>query len=160
MDHSFFVGVVHGEADIAHHGDFVQKTQVGPGFFQRVAIDKLHGNVGFACDFADFVDVTDVGMVQTRLRARFLHEAMGHLLVAAANELERHQPSEPLVFGFVDRAHAALTEQLVELVAIPGLDGELVSCGRTFVANQGTIDGALGAELIADAGFGIDRRGG
>ena len=64
---------------------------------------------------ADFVDGTEIRMVERGGRARFLEEARlgtGVQTVERKQELERDGPAEAGVFGAIDHAHASRAERL------------------------------------------------
>jgi len=67
---------------------------------------------------ADVVQCDDVGMLEDRSGARFLHEAAAAVVGEHAGRegFERDEPAKPRVFGFPDRAHPALADFLEDLV--------------------------------------------
>jgi hypothetical protein len=76
---------------------------------QRRAVEKLHGDEGLTLMLPDLVNRADVGMVQTRGRARFAAKALqgaGILGKLRRQKLERHEPAQFHIFGFVDNAHS------------------------------------------------------
>src|SRR5262249_20102392 len=94
---------------------------------ERPALDELHGDVRFARHLADLEHLADVRVVDARLCARLLQEALRRVRVGVVEELDRRRTIDPLVARPIDDAHPALAEQLDQLVAIPLLDGRRAS---------------------------------
>jgi len=79
---------------------------------QHFPFEQLHGDEQLTAVLADFVDLTDVGMVDAGGGARFAPEALACGLVAPDGRhcLERHRPLEALVARSVDDAHPAFAQ--------------------------------------------------
>jgi len=60
----------------------------------------------------------DVGMIDRRVRERLLAKAREPIGVDLEQNLHRDAPSEVELYGLVDRAHAAPSDELEELVAL------------------------------------------
>jgi len=89
------------------------------GVLQRGAVEKFHGDEGFAVFFADIVDGADAGMVQRGGGLRFALEASEGLLVArnfGGKKFQRDEAVQARVFRFVNHAHAAAAEAFYDTV--------------------------------------------
>src|ERR1700722_4492124 len=87
--------------------------------FQRLAIEKFHGDEGFAVHFADVVNGANAGMIQCGGRFGFSLESRERLLVSGdivRKEFERHEAVQAGVFGFVNDTHSATAEFLDDAV--------------------------------------------
>jgi hypothetical protein len=58
-------------------------------------------------------------VIDSRLRPRLAYEPERHVRIGALDQLDRDRAIEPAIARLVHDAHAALAEQLAELVAIP-----------------------------------------
>src|SRR5215469_7567789 len=84
----------------------------------------IHGNKTGAVTFADFVNRTDVGMVQRGCRACFPSETFqrsGVLRHGIRQEFEGDEPSKGEILGLVYDPHSAATEFLNDAVVRDGL---------------------------------------
>lgn len=131
VDDAEAVGLLHGFGDLAQDDDFFGQGETRGGLVERLAVDVLHRDVGLTLHLADLVDLAHMWVVDAGLGARLLHEAHDHVGIAAANELERNDAVQALVARFVHGSHAALTEQLQELVALPVCDWKLAAGGSS-----------------------------
>ena len=80
---------------------------------QSGAVEKFHGDEGFAVLFADIVDRANVGMIQRGGCLGFALEAAEGLLVAGnfvGKKFQRDEALQAGVFGFVNDAHASAAE--------------------------------------------------
>ena len=85
----------------------------GDGVFQGLAVEKFHGDEGFAVGFADVVDRAEVGMVQGGGGLRFSLEAGEGLRVfrdVVRQEFQSDETVQSDILGLVDDAHASATE--------------------------------------------------
>ena len=101
----------------------------GDAMLQRHALQKLHGDEGFAVLVVDFVDGADVGMVQGGGGLGFALEAAECLRVfghVVGQELEGDKAAELHVLGLVDHTHPAAAELLDDAVVRDGLADERV----------------------------------
>ena len=87
---------------------------------QGVARHEAHRDVLHAVGLAGRVDRDDVRVVDRRDGAGLADEPRPQRLVAD-QQLQRHDPVEPLVAGPVDRRHAAHADQLLD--DVPGHAG-------------------------------------
>jgi hypothetical protein len=80
---------------------------------QRAAVDELHRDVEPIVDAPDLVDGDDLGMAQPRQRLRLPPQPGLEPRVAQVgpHDLERELAIELAVVRFVDRAHAAATDE-------------------------------------------------
>ncbi len=102
----------------ARRGDSVPLRADYP--LQGVARHEPHRDELHAVGLAGRVDGDDVRVVDRRHGAGLAHEPHPDRLVAG-QQLQRHDPAEPLVAGLVDRRHAADADQALEHV--PGHAG-------------------------------------
>jgi hypothetical protein len=98
---------------IDRHRHIVRQTA------QRHAIDEFHHNEIAVVDGIDIVDRDDVRVVQGRGGSRFLGEAPLALgtLRAGVQDLDRDLPTQTVVVGFVDDAHAAASDFASDQIA-------------------------------------------
>ncbi len=92
--------------------------------FERLAIEKFHGDEGFAVLLADIVDGADVGMIEGGGGLGFALEAGESLRVfgdVVGEELERDETVQADVFSFVNDTHAAAAEFFDDAVVGDGL---------------------------------------
>jgi hypothetical protein len=78
--------------------------------FQRGAVEKFHGDEGFAVFLADVVDGADAGVIQGGGGLRFALETAEGLRIAGnfvGKKFQRDETMKPRVFRFVDDAHAS-----------------------------------------------------
>src|SRR5580704_14445076 len=86
---------------------------------QSRAIQKLHGDEGFAMLVVNFVDGADVWMIQSggspglALKAA---EGLGVFCYLIRQELEGNKSAELYVLGFIDNTHPAATEPFDNVV--------------------------------------------
>ena len=101
---------------------YFQRT-AGDAMLQRHAIEKFHGNEGFAVLVVNFVDRADIGMIQRGGRLGFALKAAKGLRVFSdviGQELEGNKAVKLHILGFVDNPHAAATELLQDAVVRNG----------------------------------------
>jgi hypothetical protein len=87
-----------------------------------MTLDVLHGNKFKAARFSDIKDPNDVFMRNLASQEQFLGEAVNYLRLAGkvrANALERNDSINITIMGFIDSAHAAHTEDILDLKASP-----------------------------------------
>src|SRR5262245_12817235 len=80
---------------------------------ERLAFQQLDGDEVIAFMLLDRIDGADVRMIERRGGARLTLESLERLRIAREflrKKLDGHATSEPAVFGFIDDAHAALTQ--------------------------------------------------
>src|SRR5260370_6249233 len=92
-----------------------------PFFFQQLtqvpAFDKGHGDVLHTIDLAEVVDAQDVSVGNLAGEKQFLLEALGQKVIGDQfwlRGLEFHLARQLLVEGFVDLAHSARAQQLLD----------------------------------------------
>ena len=79
---------------------------------QSLPFEKLHDNEGLTVVLSDFVDGTNVGMIQSGSRPRFALEPFQGRSIGGESigqELQGNVPPQSQVLGPVDDAHAAAT---------------------------------------------------
>ena len=113
------VSLVHRQRDVADHRNLVVERHLGRRLVQRLAVDELQRDVRPALDLADLVHPADAGMVDAGLGARLAQEPHCEVGIGAENELDRDRAAEAAVARPVHRTHAALAEQVEQLVAVP-----------------------------------------
>src|SRR5579862_2198160 len=112
----------------------------GDAMLQRQPIQKFHGDERTPVLFGDFMDGTDVGMIQGRSRLRFALEPAQSLRVfrnLVRQELQGDKAVQLYVLGLVDDTHAATAEFL---------DGAIM---RNRLANKRIGTGHVAAHLRA-----------
>jgi hypothetical protein len=95
--------------------------------FQRLAIEKFHGDEGFLVLLADVVNGTNVGMVQSRGGLGFALESSEGLRIFRDVFMKKFQGDKTVqanVFGFVDDAHATAAQLLRDPIVGYGLTDE------------------------------------
>jgi hypothetical protein len=113
-----------GDLDRDLKEDLRGQRTAGDALLERLALQSFHAQEGLALMVADVVDGADVRMVERRGGARLALEALpGVRLVESISgqELERNEPTEPRVLGFVDLAHASGANLRDDLVVQDGL---------------------------------------
>ena len=91
--------------------------------FQRGAFEVLHRNEGLAFMLSDFVDRTNIGMIQGRRRACLAAETFERRLVVGnivGKKFQGDEAAEFGVFGFENHAHAATAELFENAVVRDG----------------------------------------
>src|ERR1700704_1705516 len=91
---------------------------------QGHAVEKLHHDEGLAFTLADFVDGTDVGMIQGRRGTSFSAEPFERLWVSGnifRKELQGDEATKLRVLGLVDDTHPAAAQLLDDAVVRDGL---------------------------------------
>src|ERR1700731_1812086 len=91
---------------------------------QRYAVEKLHHDEGLAFALADFVDGTDVGMIQSRRGTSFPAEAFERLRVSGnifRQELQGDEATKLGVLGLVNHPHPPAAQLLDDAVVRDGL---------------------------------------
>ena len=94
---------------------------------QRRAIQKLHGNESLAAFFADVIDGTNVGMIQSRGGLRFALKARQHLGISGhlvGQEFQGHKAVQSRVLCLVHHSHAAAAQPFQNAVVRDGLPDE------------------------------------
>ena len=73
MDDPAVVGVLHGRGDFGHqfHDPSLRQSLGVTAFGEASALGELHGKIGDAVFFPDFVDGQDSRMIEPRESARF-----------------------------------------------------------------------------------------
>src|SRR5262245_45558580 len=97
--------------------------------------------------FADLVNGEDVGMVETRRRARFLLEPADALLIlreGGGQKLERDLATQPRVFGQINSAHPTRADQRERLIVTKA--ATLERCGLLSVGHLGDRAGHLSVD--------------
>jgi hypothetical protein len=91
---------------------------------QRLAIEKFHGDEGVAFMFGDFIDGTNVWMIERGSGLGFTLEAAESLGVRRESFGKEFQGDETVklgVLGLIYNTHASTTELLDDLVVRNGL---------------------------------------
>jgi hypothetical protein len=112
MDDACGVGGVEavGNLDAPVEEGFDVERAAGDIVFQRLAVEKFHGDEVAAFEFVNFVDGADVGVIEGGGGLRFALETLEGLRVAGKIFGEKFQSDETAelgVFRFVDDAHSA-----------------------------------------------------
>src|SRR5579863_8286577 len=98
-----------GNLDAPIEQRFDVERAPGDAVFQRLAVEKLHGDEVPAFVFVNFVDRANVGMVQGRSSLRFALESFEGLAVLSQilrQKLQRDKTAELGVLGLVHHAHS------------------------------------------------------
>ena len=101
--------------------------------FQGHSVEKLHHDEGLTVLLPDFMDGTDVGMVEGRSRLRLSLEAGQGLWVGCYfvwQELQRNKSVQRYILRLVHYAHSTATELLDNAVVRDGLADELGGCSH------------------------------
>lgn len=103
--------------DLGHDLDQFRSSELIRKGLQRSAKDQLHGDLGRLAGGVHIEDFADVGMVDPTLDLGFLNEAdeLGGIL--DRQELQGDAAVQEGIEGFMDLAHAPLTEQGAHQVA-------------------------------------------
>ncbi len=91
---------------------------------QRDAVQKFHGDEYIAMLIVNFVDGTNVRMIERRGSSRLAPETLQSLRIlghSVGQEFERHETPELRIFSLVDDAHAPAAELLDNAVMRDGL---------------------------------------
>jgi hypothetical protein len=91
---------------------------------QRFSIEQFHDDEPLAMILADVEQRADVRVIQRRSDARLALKALERVAISGQlrrQQLERHLPPEPRVFGSVDDSHAAVAELFDDAVVRQGL---------------------------------------
>jgi len=120
---------------------------------QRGAVQKLHRDEGLSLVLPNLVNSANIGVVQSRGRACFAAKALKSARILGKlrrEKLERHEPAQFQVFGFVDNAHPPAAQLLDDAVVRDGLadhracsDGALsyeVAIGESMKRRQRPLD--------------------
>src|SRR5258708_37466004 len=104
---------------------------------QRSAIDKLHGDEVHTVTLADFMDGSDVRMIERRRGCRFLFEAPYSILIrreVSRKNLQRDLAVQARVLGQINFAHAARADLRDDFVMRDGLvdEGHFFNCAVQF----------------------------
>jgi hypothetical protein len=121
VDDALLMGVVHGPGERLDQDRRLRSRGrlTAGGLGQAAAVDQLHREVRQAVVFADFVDLNNVGMVQTGHRFRLGLEAGADLcgrVLARQDHLERNEPIQATLPGLVHHGHAAVAQFPQDLV--------------------------------------------
>ena len=119
MDDAFGVGGIEraGHLDTGVEQFVKRQRAVGDLVLQRVPIEKFHGDEMLACEFIDFIDRADVGMIQRGGGARFALEALERPAVArhfGREKFQRDGAAKFRVDGVVDDAHTAAAKLFLD----------------------------------------------
>ena len=138
VDDALAVRVVHRGGDLADEADDLLGREADPPLQDggdRLALHELHGQIGDARLLADVEEGDDVGVGQGAGDPGLVVEALDEGLVLRAlardvepDRLDGQGPLDERVEGLVDRAHRAVADAVLDLVAPDGL-GDLL--GRT-----------------------------
>ena len=133
VDDARLVGLLQPAPDLARDLEGAQEVELAAldEGLDGLALDELHRDEEALGPLVHVVDLGDCGMGDRGRRARLLQEAALAVLVArplGRQHLEGHQPAEAGVAGLVDDAHAALPEQLLDLVVLDGLADHRLGC--------------------------------
>src|ERR1700724_1624752 len=110
-------------------------------------IEKLHHDEGLAFTLADFVDGTDVGMIQGRRGTSLPAETFERMRVSGnifRQELQGDEATKLRVPGLVNHAHAATAELFNNAVVRDGLADH--AAGMLWVLS-GQVNEAQGAKF-------------
>ena len=117
----------------------------GDDVLQRLAVEKFHGDEGFAVRFSDIVNRANVGMVQGGGSLGFPLETREGLRVfrdIVGQEFQRDETMEAHVFGLINHAHptaakafedAIVRESLVEQRIVRGHVRDILGRGKRQV---------------------------
>ena len=156
MDDPFFVG--DGERggklpDDAQGVFAVERALFANPRLERLAFEILHHHVRRAVgELAEVVDFDQAGVVDKARRACFVHEALDRALVGRKLWMQ-HLDGDPLVdrlvLGFVDGAHAALSQKPDDAVLADALADEW-AWPRTWTGRGGWLGahGRFGGTLL------------
>ena len=116
VDDAFVVSELQGVANLRHDRQrLLRRHPAGLNRLPQVhAVDIFHDEEIQPLGLAEIVDGDDVRMAQPGQRAGFAREPLGKRRIVAGfhrQNLDRHQPIEPRLPGFVDRPHAPLAQQ-------------------------------------------------
>jgi hypothetical protein len=81
-----------------------------------------------------FVDGADIGMIQSRSRARFALKSLQRLLVAdhvGGKKLYRNIPAQPKIAGAIYDTHPAATQAIFYAIVGDGFAEHAATAGRT-----------------------------
>src|SRR5438270_9337944 len=98
-------------------------------FTQRLSIDELHRNEVRVAGFANFIDVSDVWVIERRGGFRFLHKPPHAVVLGgefSSQYLQRHFAIELCILGQIDLAHSALANLRTDFITAEfcaGFDG-------------------------------------
>ena len=116
------------DGDVEHRLG-VQRS-AGDAVFQRFTVQKLHNDERLPLVLSDFVNGADVGMAESRGRARLTPKALQRCWIPhhiRRQEFERNEATEFCVLGLIDYAHPAAAQLLDDTVMRNGLaDHELI----------------------------------
>jgi len=123
MHHALRVRIAQRRTDLLQIARrLIQSQRPGPilqHVLQRATADIGHHQINEIALHANIVHMHNVGVVQRAQRARLADEAVPKLLVAKMlfqQHLDGLRATDDLVFGFVDRAKSALTQQLTQQI--------------------------------------------
>ena len=132
MDDAFGVGGVEGigNLDCQIEQDFELHRPRADAVFQGDAIEKFHGDEGFAVLVADVIDGADVGMVERGRGLGFALKTGERLRIAGDIVGKKFQGDETVkanVLGFIDDSHAATAELFGDAVVRDSLANHAVA---------------------------------
>ena len=147
MDDLLGVGGVEAVGDIDGEGkeEFEVHGTPADSVFQGLAVEKFHGDEGFAIVFADVVNGADVGMIERGRGFGFATEAFEGLGIVGdvvGKEFQGNEAVEARVFGFINYAHSAATEFFENAVVGDGPTekrGGLRHVGRILGMRRGEV---------------------
>src|SRR5262249_22322322 len=122
----------------------------------RLTIEELHHNEMVAIDFVDFVDGTDVGMVERRRRPRLALKPLERLVIVhhvGRQKFQCYVPTQLEVLSPIDHTHAAATQTLLDTVV--GYD---ITDHRRFTRIGDLCRdalGTIGTKFVSDFRFGV-----
>lgn len=102
-------------------------------FAEGEAVEKLHGDKNMVVVVVDLINGANIGVVEGGSGAGFTEEAIAHLGIVSnfgRKEFESGETLEAGVFGFIDDAHAALSDALEDAVVGDELTDELIGRRR------------------------------
>ncbi len=116
------VQCIESRQDLEHDVERVRKLEAATldAIGKRFPLEKLHGDKELTLVLADFVQVADVGMLNSSRGTRFVQKPLARTLVRGnglRDGLHSDGPVELLVVAFVDDAHAALAERPLDTKA-------------------------------------------
>jgi hypothetical protein len=105
---------------------FERKGLAFDAVLESLAVEEFHGDKLLAVLFADFVNGTNVGMIEGGSGLGFAFEAREGLRVAGdfgREKFESYEAVEICVFGFVDDAHPAAAQFFEDAIVRDVVDG-------------------------------------
>jgi hypothetical protein len=110
------------------------KNAPGDTFLKRFALEQLHHDERLPIVFPNFVNGTDVRMIQRRSSTRLAAEALERLRILVerfGKKFEGDAAAELQIFGGIDHTHATTAEPFKNFVMRNGLAGhQMVAAAR------------------------------